>query len=83
MFKLASLLLAFLLPVSAFIAPLGEDPLFDEGRSLISQGKLDEAKVSVTSSLSSNPYSAEGYQLMYTIAKREASAEEQFRWGKW
>jgi hypothetical protein len=83
MFKLASLLLAFLLPVSAFIAPLGEDPLFDEGRSLISQGKLDEAKVSVTSSLSSNPYSTEGYQLMYTIAKREASAEEQLRWGKW
>jgi hypothetical protein len=83
MFKLTSLLLAFLLPISAFIAPLGEDPLFDEGRSLISQGKLGEAKVSVTNSLSSSPYSTEGYQLMYTIAKREASTEEQLRWGKW
>jgi len=83
MFKLASLLLAFLLPVSAFIAPLGEDPLFDEGRNLISSGKLDEAKISVTDGLSINPYSTEGYRLMYDIAKKEASAEEQLRWGKW
>jgi hypothetical protein len=82
MIKLASIILAFLLPVSAFVAP-GEDPAFDEGRSLISAGKLDEAKVSVTGGLSINPYSTEGYELMYDIAKKEASREEQLRWGKW
>ena len=83
MLKLASLFLAFLLPVSAFVAPLGEDPLFDKARTLVSAGKLDEAKISVTDGLSVNPYSTEGYQLMYDIAKKEVSHEEQMRWGKW
>jgi len=83
MLKLASLLLAFLLPASGLITSAGDDPLFDEGRNLISAGKLDEAKVSVTHGLSISPYSTEGYQLMYDIAKKEASAEEQLRWGKW
>ncbi|MFT7516480.1 MAG: hypothetical protein ACI84O_000261 [Myxococcota bacterium] len=83
MLKFASIALAFLLSANTLVVPAGDDPLFDEGRSLISAGKLDEAKIAVTGGLSISPYSTEGYQLMYSIAKKEASPEEQLRWGKW
>ncbi|MDP6963050.1 MAG: hypothetical protein QGF46_02675, partial [Planctomycetota bacterium] len=83
MVKLASLVLAFMLPIGGYFSPTVEDPLFDEGRNLIAAGKLSEAKISVTSGLSVSPYSTEGYQLMYDIAQKEANSEEQLRWGKW
>ena len=84
MLKLATLLFTFL---TAFIGvsthTFNEDPIFDEARTLIATGKLDEAKASITKSLSISPYSTEGYQLMYDIAKKQSSSKEQIRWGKW
>ena len=84
MLKLATPLFAFL---TAFIGvsthTFDEDPIFDESRTLIATGKLDEAKASITKGLSVSPYSTEGYQLMYDIAKKQSSSKEQLRWGKW
>ena len=83
MFKLASIVLAFLLSAASHQNPADNVSVFDKGRELLAAGEWSAAKIAVTDGLSRSPYSTEGYQLMYEIAKAEQSIEEQLRWGKW
>lgn len=67
-------------PVAASPAASGQ---FDEARSLLAAGDLAQAREVALKTLSSIPYSTEGYQLLREIAVAEDDVAAQLRWGKW
>lgn len=68
----------------AAVALAGDGPaLFNEARSLLSAGKLDEAAAKVLEGLSFEPWSTTGYEILYDIAERGQDEEARLRWGKW